>query len=109
MADTRAQHGVAVISAGYWGKNLTRTFHQLGALAAVVETNLERRSAMAAAYPGVQIFDAPDPALSNPAITAVAIATPAETHSDLVAQTLKAGKHVCVKKPLAWASRWTWS
>jgi UDP-2-acetamido-3-amino-2,3-dideoxy-glucuronate N-acetyltransferase len=99
MADY-SRPSLAVIGAGYWGKNLVRNFHQLGALAAVVETDPERRAATAAAYPGVQIFDAPGAALSDPGISAVAIATPAETHGDLVSQALKAGKHVFVEKPV---------
>jgi predicted dehydrogenase len=39
--------------------------------------------------------------LSNPAIDAVAIATPVHTHYDLALAALKAGKHVFVEKPLA--------
>jgi UDP-2-acetamido-3-amino-2,3-dideoxy-glucuronate N-acetyltransferase len=39
--------------------------------------------------------------LSNPGITAVAIATPAETHAALTRQALEAGKDVFVEKPLA--------
>jgi UDP-2-acetamido-3-amino-2,3-dideoxy-glucuronate N-acetyltransferase len=38
--------------------------------------------------------------LNDPAITAIAIATPAETHADLVKRALLAGKDVFVEKPL---------
>jgi predicted dehydrogenase/acetyltransferase-like isoleucine patch superfamily enzyme len=40
-------------------------------------------------------------ALSNSAIDAVVIATPAEMHGSMVGQALEAGKHVFVEKPLA--------
>ena len=33
---------VAVVGAGYWGKNLVRNFHELGALCMVCESDLER-------------------------------------------------------------------
>ena len=34
---------VACIGAGYWGKNLIRNFHQLGALRMICESDAERR------------------------------------------------------------------
>ena len=44
--------------------------------------------------------DSYDAVLADPAVTAVAIATPAGTHFDLVRAALEAGKHVLVEKPL---------
>ena len=32
---------IAVIGSGYWGKNLVRNFHELGALACVCDTRPE--------------------------------------------------------------------
>lgn len=44
---------VGVIGAGAWGANLVRTFHQLGALAAVAEPVPALRAAAAQEAPGV--------------------------------------------------------
>ncbi len=92
---------VAVLGAGHWGANLVRNFAALGALAAVVDTDADRatRAATEAGAPSVSLAAA----LADPALDAVAIATPAATHADIALQALQAGKHVFVEKPLALA------
>lgn len=92
---------VAVIGCGYWGKNLVRNFHQLGALSGVCDLTPEGRAAAAGIAPGVEIVDSLDLVASNPNIAGVVIATPAETHHMVVRQMLDAGKDVFVEKPLA--------
>src|SRR3977135_3241474 len=68
---------VAVVGVGYWGKNLVRNFHELGALGALcdaeesVGTHYERQ------YPGVRFFSDYSRVLADPSIKAVALATPA--------------------------------
>ena len=42
---------VAVIGAGYWGKNLVRNFHEIGALAAVCEANEDLQRGLQQNYP----------------------------------------------------------
>jgi UDP-2-acetamido-3-amino-2,3-dideoxy-glucuronate N-acetyltransferase len=91
---------VACIGAGYWGQNLVRNFHALGALSCVCESDAERSAAIAAQYPGLRVVQSTEDVFADPLIQAVAIATPAETHADLVAQALQAGKDVFVEKPL---------
>lgn len=91
---------LAVIGAGYWGRNLVRNYHELGALQLVCETDAGARAAIAAAHPDVPVVDSVAATLADPRIDAVAIATPAATHGALVAQALAAGKHVFVEKPL---------
>lgn len=95
------QHNtVAVIGCGYWGKNLVRNFHHLGALAVVCEmTPAGQRTAHALA-PQADVVSSVTAALATP-VTGVVIATPAETHYPLVQQALAAGKDVLVEKPLA--------
>lgn len=91
---------VACIGAGYWGRNLVRNFHALGALACVCEQDARRSAEISPLYPTVPFTDSVDHVLAMPEIAAVAIATPAETHADLVTRALAAGKDVFVEKPL---------
>ena len=90
---------VAVVGCGYWGANLVRNFAALHALVGVVDARQEVAEAFASRY-GVPAMDWPS-VLADRSIGAVAIATPAEQHARLVAEALRAGKHVFVEKPLA--------
>jgi UDP-2-acetamido-3-amino-2,3-dideoxy-glucuronate N-acetyltransferase len=92
---------VGVIGCGYWGKNLVRNFHQLGALAAICDSDPRRLQTLSTQFPGVKTCLSPIELYSDPGITAVAIATPAETHYELSKEALLAGRDVFVEKPLA--------
>ncbi len=98
---------VGVVGAGYWGPNLVRNLAELpgSPLAAVCDRLPERLDYIRARYPGVALYQSFDDLLADPVITAVVIATPAETHAQLAGQALLAGKHVFVEKPLATSSR----
>src|SRR5215211_410915 len=89
---------VAVIGCGYWGKNLVRNFHQLGALAAIHDVDPRTAAKMASEY-GVAAMDLT--AILDSNIPAVVISAPAEQHGLLVRRALQARKHVYVEKPLA--------
>lgn len=91
---------VAVIGAGYWGKNLVRNFHSLAALGMIVDPSQEIRKRMALDYPNVKLTSSYTEALNDPEIGGVAIATPAETHGVLIREAIQAGKDVYVEKPL---------
>lgn len=95
--------GVAVIGAGYWGKNLVRNFHNLGALRGICDAVAERRDSFAAACPEVPLYADETSVLADPAVAGVAIATPAETHYAVAKAALLAGKHVLVEKPMTLA------
>ncbi|MFZ1509000.1 MAG: Gfo/Idh/MocA family oxidoreductase [Anaerolineae bacterium] len=91
---------VAVIGCGYWGRNLVRNFQQLGALALVCDATTAGRATAAQLAPATPIVADVQEAWQAD-VPAVVIATPAETHFDLVRQALLAGKDVLVEKPLA--------
>ncbi len=91
---------VAVIGSGYWGKNLVRNFHQLGALKWVCDQNETILEGFKNQYPDIETTTSYPQTLADPAIEGVVIATPAETHYPLAKKALQAGKHVYVEKPL---------
>jgi predicted dehydrogenase len=92
---------VAVLGCGYWGKNLVRNFHALGALKAVADVSAAGRATAESIAPGVPVHDRLDAVLADKSITGVVIATPAETHADLCERALRANKDVLCEKPLA--------
>jgi UDP-2-acetamido-3-amino-2,3-dideoxy-glucuronate N-acetyltransferase len=91
---------VAVIGAGYWGQNLVRNFHDIGALAVVCESDPVRADELRAKYQNVRVTSTIENVWDDRQIKAVAIATPAETHASVVRQAICAGKDVFVEKPL---------
>ena len=95
------EKNIAVIGAGYWGKNLVRNFHQLGVLNVICDADRKIQSQIHKDYPDVSCVDDFDALLSDPSLAAIVIATPAVTHFALAAKALDAGKHVFVEKPLA--------
>jgi UDP-2-acetamido-3-amino-2,3-dideoxy-glucuronate N-acetyltransferase len=91
---------IAVIGSGYWGKNLVRNYHQLGALKAICDKSETVLTDFAKNYPDVGTCMALSDILSREDIAGVVVATPAETHFNLAREALLAGKHVFVEKPL---------
>jgi UDP-2-acetamido-3-amino-2,3-dideoxy-glucuronate N-acetyltransferase len=91
---------VAVIGSGYWGKNLVRNYHELGALKLICDKNETVLAGFKKQYSGVDTCLALHEVLSRKDIDGVAIATPAETHYTLAREALLADKHVYVEKPL---------
>ena len=91
---------IAVIGSGYWGKNLVRNYHQLGALSLICDKNETILENFEEQYPRVKVCVAFNEVLSSHEIKGVVIATPAETHYGLAREALLAGKHVYVEKPL---------
>ena len=92
---------VAVVGSGYWGKNLVRNFDELGALHTICDNNPATLKTFHEKYPDKQFQTSFETILENPAIDAVVIATPAETHFELAKMALLTGKHTFVEKPLA--------
>ncbi len=92
---------IAVIGTGYWGKNLVRNFHELGALRCICDKNQAVGETFKAKYPDVQIHTDLQQVLNDKTIGAVAIATPAVTHYEIATSAMEAGKDVFVEKPLA--------
>jgi UDP-2-acetamido-3-amino-2,3-dideoxy-glucuronate N-acetyltransferase len=98
--DVNSRPAVAVVGAGYWGKNLVRNFHKLGALRVVCDSQLQALKEAHEKY-GVKTTSSFDEILADPTIDAVVIATPAVLHYQFVKKALMSGKDVFVEKPLA--------
>ncbi|MEO3807840.1 Gfo/Idh/MocA family oxidoreductase [Sphaerisporangium sp. B11E5] len=94
--------GLAVIGAGYWGPNLVRNAMATPELRLewLCDLDEERARAVLGRYTTVRPTASYEQVLQDPAVDAVAVATPARTHFDLVRAALDAGKHVLVEKPL---------
>jgi predicted dehydrogenase len=94
---------LAVVGAGYWGRNLVRNALQCSAthLAAVCDSDLTRARALVGGFPGVEPVQDLEQVLDDPAVEAVVVATPPATHLEVAMAAIEAGKHVLVEKPLA--------
>jgi UDP-2-acetamido-3-amino-2,3-dideoxy-glucuronate N-acetyltransferase len=92
---------VAVVGVGYWGKNLVRNFHELGALVALCDADRSIEGDYERSYKGVRFYSEFREVLLDSSIDAVALATPAVTHYEMAKAALEAGKDVLVEKPLA--------
>lgn len=95
--------GVGIIGYGYWGPNLVRNFMEApgSTVPVVCDLSVDRLAQAKRRYPSIKTTDDVGVLLDDPAVDAVAIATPVSTHFKLAMQALKAGKHVLVEKPLA--------
>lgn len=97
----KSKANVAVVGVGYWGKNLVRNFHDLGALAALCDERASVEASNLQKYPGVKFYREYKDVLADPTITAIALATPAISHYEMAKAAMEAGKDVLVEKPLA--------
>jgi predicted dehydrogenase len=94
---------VAVVGAGHWGPNLIRNFHnrERSEVAWVIDRDPARLAQVRARFADVRTGVDAEPALADPSVDAVVIATPAATHYRLTKSALEGGKHVLVEKPIA--------
>ena len=92
---------IALVGCGYWGKNLCRNFHDLGALSAVVDATKNGQATARLIAPDLTVASFLDDILNDKQIQGVALATPAETHAELAIQAMRSGKDVFVEKPMA--------
>jgi len=93
---------VGVIGCGYWGPNLVRNFNENyhTDIKYACDLNHERIERIKLRYPHIGITTDYKELLNDEDIHALAIATPVFTHYRLVKESLEAGKHVFVEKPL---------
>ena len=93
---------IGVIGYGYWGPNLVRNFSEIpeAQVVAVSDLDPKRLNLVQTRHPTISTTTDYQTLLADPAIEAIAIATPVCSHYELALQALTAGKHVFVEKPL---------
>ena len=94
---------IGVVGYGYWGPNLVRNFAELSAatVVAVADADPKKLATVARRYPAVRTTTDFQELVRDPAIDAIAIATPVSSHFELGMAALKAGKHLWLEKPMA--------
>ena len=105
MHEPTQARDLALVGAGYWGKNLARNFNALGALHTICDSFAATLDSYASDFGKVERTTELGAVLGNRAITKVAIAAPAARHYELARESLLAGKDVFVEKPLCLDAR----
>jgi predicted dehydrogenase len=95
--------GIAVAGLGYWGPNLARNFAALEGCSLVwcCDPSAAALGRVHGQFPQARLTTDLEEVLADPAVEAVALATPVPSHADLAVRVLEAGKHCFVEKPLA--------
>src|SRR3954466_2605388 len=103
MPDSPAEVRVGVVGLGYWGPNIARVLVETAGaeLSWMCDLDASRVERLARRYPAARTTSEIDDLLNDPALDAIALATPVHTHHPLARRCLEAGKHVLVEKPLA--------
>ena len=97
---------IGIIGCGYWGPNLIRNFNgipeaEVTYCADLDETRLKHIKGL---YPKVIVTKDYRELLNNKEIDAIVVATPIETHYKIAKESLNAGKHVLIEKPITASS-----
>lgn len=97
---------IGVIGFGYWGPNLVRNFtrHRGTRVSWICDLDPKLLLAASRLYPGTKTTTNYREILSDEGCNGVVIATPPSTHFPLGKETLAAGKHVLIEKPLTIAA-----
>jgi predicted dehydrogenase len=107
MSEPQPELGVAIVGAGIIGDNHARAISAVPGLrvVALVDPDSERREAVARTlaelgqHPAAP-FESLADALALPEVDLIAICTPSGMHVAQAEQTIAAGKHVLIEKPL---------
>lgn len=93
---------VGIVGYGYWGPNLARSFFEVkdSCVKMICDLSDEKLKNAQQRHPSAIVTCNFTDLIENPEIDAIAIATPVQTHYDLVLAALRAGKHVLVEKPM---------
>lgn len=93
---------IGVIGCGYWGPNLVRNFSALNdcRVKTLCDNDTRRLEAVSSLYPQVELTTDYSRLIEDSNIDAVVISTPVRYHFEMALQSLQAGKHTFVEKPM---------
>lgn len=93
---------IAVVGYGYWGPNIVRSFGETPGIRVIAVSDLrpQRLAQVQSRYPAIKVTADAKELIADPSIDAIIIATPVFSHFSLTLQSLQAGKHVLVEKPI---------
>src|SRR6185295_10855934 len=94
---------IGIVGAGYWGKNLLRTFGKLttARVAEICDLDPKLLEAAKKDHPAARTGSDLDAMLARTDLDAIVVATPPSRHHAMALAALRTGKHVWVEKPLA--------
>ncbi len=94
---------IGVVGCGYWGPNLIRNFRSLPGctMKMMCDVDPERLRHLRTVYPEVEGHPDYNHLLNGGGVDAVVIATSVRMHFPMAKQSLLAGKHTFIEKPMA--------
>ena len=100
---TSRELNIGVVGLGYWGPNLLRALVETSGaqVRSVCDLDADRLAIFSRRYPGLIATTCFEDLLNDPELDALVLASPIHTHYALARQSLEAGKHTFVEKPLA--------
>jgi predicted dehydrogenase len=97
---------IGVAGCGYWGPNIIRSFNSLPncQMKMVCDLSKERLLHIEKLFPAAKTTCSFEDLLKDEEVDAIAIATPVRFHFPMARESLLAGKHTFVEKPMATSS-----
>lgn len=93
---------IALVGLGYWGPNLLRNFNSLGVIKRAHDLDESKLNKFRSDpnYNNIIFSSDYTESLKDSDIKGIVIATPPKSHHKIAIDTLKAGKHVFIEKPM---------
>lgn len=94
---------IGIVGCGYWGPNLLRNFRGLADCHAKVicDLDIKRLNHLQTLYPGIELCTDFKELVHRTDLDALVIATSAKSHFAMAKESLSAGKHTFIEKPMA--------
>lgn len=93
---------IAIIGCGYWGNNLIRNFNQIPSckIRCVCDLDGDKLKIIHEKYPDILCTKSYKHILKDSEVDAVVIAVPVSEHYKVALNSLLAGKHILIEKPM---------